>query len=92
MSVDAWYKQNNKGDGSIFTPNMSLSVKEEQQGGDEPLTEILKWLITLWQECCSISKEYFPNKIAGLSVIDHYNDDTESYFCDLYNKLQVLLM
>lgn len=41
-----------------------------------------------WQECFSCSEQYFPDKVAVFSSIDHYKDNIVSYFCDLHNKLQ----
>lgn len=65
-------------------PNTSPSKEEvEKEGYDGPAAEILKQQLISWQECFSISEEYFPDKIVVLSANDYYNDNIVSYNCNL---------
>lgn len=63
------------------------SQRKRGVGDDALSAEILKVLITFWQESCSISEKYFLDKVAVLNEIDYYSDNIVSYFYDLYNKL-----
>lgn len=51
---------------------------EEEEGDDDVLLALVR------QVCCSISEEYFPDRIVMLMTIDHYNDNVVSYFRNLY--------
>lgn len=67
---------------------MSHSEEEEKGGNDGMSVEILKQLVTSWQQHCSICEEYFLDKITLLSMIDYYNTIIVSYSKDFYNKMQ----
>lgn len=84
---DFWHTQNQTA-GSIFAPSMSHSEEEEKGGDDGMSEEILKQLVTSWQQYSSICEEYFLDKITLLSMIDCYNTIIVSYFKDFYNKMQ----
>lgn len=87
-SVDKWCEQNKLSTGFIFTPNMSPSNEEEEEGGDDGLlVETMKWLMTSWQQCGSISEECFLARLDVLSTIEHNNGNAAmSYSHNLYNK------
>lgn len=89
MSIDVWCKQNNLRNGSIFASNWSHREKEKEEGDNDPSSKILKQVMTSWQKCCLISKEYFSDKVAVLGVIDYYNVSIVFYFHDFNKKLQI---
>lgn len=64
VTHNGWHGQNNLNASSIFTINGSHSEKDEAEEDDEPSAEILKQLMTSWQEYRSISVEYFLDKVA----------------------------
>lgn len=89
ISADTWCEQNKLSTGLIFTPNMSPSDEEEEEegGSDGLLVETMKWLMTSWQQCSSISEECFLARFAVLSTTEHNNDNAAmSYSHNLYNK------
>lgn len=69
MHTDAWRDQNNLSTCCIFVPSVSHTKEEGRDDGQS--AEMLRWLMTYWQECRLISEEYFP---PVFSVIDHYNN------------------
>lgn len=83
-SVDVQHEHYNLSVSSVLEPNVSHN---ERQGDDGPSVEILKQLMASWQECRSISKEYLPDKVVVLNVIDHNQHNIVSYFQDLYSKI-----
>lgn len=66
---------------------MSHSEEAEEDIDDDLSVEFLKQLMTSWQECHLISEEYFPNKLAVFSMIDHYYDNIMSYYHNLLLQL-----
>lgn len=59
----------------------SKEEEEEEEGDDDVLLALVR------QVCCSISEEYFPDRIVMLMTVDHYNDNIVSYFRNLYNTV-----
>lgn len=65
----------------IVSHSKEAEEEEEEEGDDDVLLALVR------QVCCSISEEYFPDRIVMLMTIDHYNDNVVSYFRNLYNTV-----